>query len=291
MIGKYRWLRLWAPIVGRAAWLFYPIAAIAGSIAWRVRPACRKRLIRNLLPLCDGDAERAIAEAKLAYRNLARYWVDVCSIPHRDMANFERDHLRILNPERLEVLSRPGPVMLVSAHAGSVELALQALTFRGRPFVALVEDLEPPEMARYLLQLRSAAGGTFYPADFGGVRACLEALKEGGVLGMLADRDIQGTGACVLLAGKPVKLPRGPWELARRTGATVIPVFGRRSWRDEFTLTIEQPFTVSPYGTSDAAVREAIEHWARLLEANLRRAPGQWTVLEDFWEVHRCGEG
>ena len=38
-------------------------------------------------------------------------------------------------------------------------------------------------------------------------------------------------------------------------------------------------------------IREAIERWCSILEKHLRRDPAQWTVLEDFWEVHRCGEG
>lgn len=289
MISQYTWMRVAAPIVGRLPAVFYPAAAVAGWIAWRLRPAQRRNLIRNMLPLCDGDRKRAVAQAKLAYRNLGRYWVDVTTIPHREMRTFERDHIRLVNGERLEVLSRPGPVMLVSAHIGSVELTLQAITFRGRPFVALVEDLKSEGLSDYLIALRSSAGGRFYPADFGGVRACLAALKAGQVVGLLADRDLQGSGMCVDLAGRRVKLPRGPWELARRTHATVVPVFASRDWSDRFTVRIEEPFTVPCGRDPETDIRDAIERWARLLEADLRHEPGQWTLLEDFWRVHRCG--
>lgn len=291
MISQLAWMRLAAPIVGRLPVVFYPAAAAAGWIAWRVRPEERRNLIRNMLPLCAGDRKRAVAQAKLAYRNLGRYWVDVTTIPHREMRSFERDHITLVGGERLEVLSRPGPVMLVSAHAGSVELTLQAITFRGRPFVALVEDLESEGLSDYLIALRSAAGGKFYPADFGGVRACLAALKAGQVVGLLADRDLQGSGMCVQLAGRDVKLPRGPWELARRTRATVVPVFASRSWSDRFTVRVEAPFVVPCTGDPEADVREAIDRWALLLETELRREPGQWTLLEDFWKVHACGPG
>lgn len=291
MMSRYRWLRLSAPIVGRVPWLAYPVAAAAGWATWRVKRRGRRNLIRNMLVLCDGDRRRALAQARLVYRNVCRYWVDVETIPHRDMANFERDHMTINGAEHLGVLNAPGPVLIVSAHTGNAELALQAITFRGRKFTALVEAVQPPQFAAYLLKLRSAAGGHFFTAGFGGVRACLESLQAGEVVGMMADRDIQGTGICAELAGRHVRLPKGPWEIARRTGATVLPVFASRNWKDHITVTAFEPFCVHRSDDAEADVRRAIDRWAKVLEERLKAKPGQWIVLEDFWRVHRCGQG
>ena len=290
-MNRYHWLRLLAPVMGRFPAASYPIAAAAGWLTWHLQPRMRRTLLRNVLPFCDGDRARARSEGRRALRNIGRYWVDVASIPHRDMANFERDHIRLVNGERLDVLKDPGPVLVVSAHTGNPELCLQAITFRGRQFTALVENIQPPAMGRYLLNLRSSAGGRFEVASIGGVRAVLEALRAGEVAGIVADRDIQGTGVCVQLAGRPVKIARGPWELARRTGATVLPVFATRDWRDGFTVRVEEPFKVDCIAPLEEAVRDAAEHFAGLLEAHLRREPGQWTVSEDFWSVHRCAKG
>jgi phosphatidylinositol dimannoside acyltransferase len=289
-MSRHRVLRVLAPIIGRVPWLSYPVADAIASTLWYVKGTHRNHLIRNILPFCDGNRVRAVAAAREAYRNIARYWVDITTVPHREMANFERDHLTILHGERLAVIERPGPVIVVSAHTGNTELALQALTFRGRPFVALVESIQPPELANVLQKMRSSAGGEFHFADFGGIRACVEKLRDGGTVGLVADRDIQGTGTCVRLAGRMVKLPVGPWELARKTGATVLPVFAIRERSDHFIVEVEEPFTVGCHdGDREAAVNRAVERWAGLLETHLRRNPGQWTVLEDFWQVHRCG--
>ncbi len=287
-MNRYLLLRALAPLVGRLPGVFYPLAAAGAWLAWRVKPRARRSLLRNLLPFCDGDRALASAEARRAFLNIARYWVDVATLPHRDMANFERDHLTLVNGERLDVLKRPGPVLVVSAHAGNPELCLQAITFRGRQFTALVENIRPPQMARYLLKLRSSAGGRFEVASIGGIRAVLEALRAGEVVGIVADRDLQGTGVCVELARRPVRLPRGPWELARRTGATVLPVFASRDRRDHFTVRVEEPFMVGCDAPLEDAVREAANRFGALVEAHVRRQPGQWTVTEDFWGVHRC---
>ena len=290
MINKYHAMRVLAPVIGRMPWLFYPVATAAGSAAWYVSPSNRRHLLRNVVPFCDGDHERAITAARRAYRNIARYWVDVATLPHRDMANFTASNLTIVNGDRLAVIDRPGPVIVVSAHMGNAELALQALTFRGRPFVALVEKVRPVKLGEYLLRLRQTGGGQFERADFKGIRACLETLRSGGTVAIMADRDIQGTGMCASLGGRTVKLPRGPWELARKTGATVLPVFATRLRQDHFALEVEEPFTVGcTEGDAETDVRGAIDRWALVLEAQLRRHPGQWTVLEDFWRTHRCG--
>jgi len=288
-MGRLLLLRLLGPLVGRTLWLSYPVASVAGRVAWHTQRGRRRNLIRNMLPLVDGDRGRARAEGLRAYQEVARYWVDLVSLPYRSMADFERDHLRIENDRWLAVLDRACPIIAVSAHTADVELAIQALTYRGRPFVALVEELDPPPLAAYLTRLRTAAGGRFYEANFAGLRGLLEAIERGEIVGMMGDRDLQGRGICVELAGRQVRLPRGPWELARRTGALVLPVFTIRERRDHFTVRFEEPFGIPRGPDEELDIEAAARRWAGTLEAHLRRNPGQWTVLEDFWAVHRCG--
>jgi KDO2-lipid IV(A) lauroyltransferase len=223
------------------------------------------------------------------FQNVCRYWVDLVSIPYRDMSAFERKNLKIDHPDRLVALEAEGPVVAVSAHTGNAELAVQALTWRGRPYVALVERLEPPRVAEHVARLRTAAGGAFHEADFEGLKELIAALRRGEIIGVMGDRDIQHTGVCVQLAGRQVRLPRGPWDLARRTDALVVPIFTTRLHGDHFALHVEEPFQVPHTDEPDDDARIAAERFARILEAHLRREPGQWAVLEDYWKVHRCG--
>ena len=284
-------MRVAAQTAGRVPGVAYPLAPVVGWAVWHTSPATRRRVIRNMLPLCDGDPRRARREARRALTHVQAYFLDLATLPHRDMSRFEAEHLEIFHGQRLELLRSGEPVLLVSAHTGNAELAIQALTYRGRSFVALVERLEPRDWAEYMLKLRSSAGGTFLEAGFGGVRACIETLRNGGVVGVMGDRDIQHTGVCVRLFDRPVKLPRGPWELARRTGAIVLPIFSSRKRGDQFRIDVEEPFRVTETDDAEADIRGAAERFAGLLERHLRRDPGQWAVLEDFWRVHACGEG
>lgn len=286
--------RLWIframqPFIARFPGVSYRLAPIAGWFAYHFQPTVRRNVVRNMLPLVDGDLAAAKRAARHALRNVSQYWVDLCTVPARDMSTFEAEHLEVMNGERLARLADEGPVVVVSAHTGNAELAIQAFTYRGRPFVALVEAQQPPAWSAFVLRQRSAAGGTFYETNFGGIRACLETLRNGGLAGFMADRDIQGTGMCVELAGRPVRLPVGPWEIARRTRATVFPIFSARIERDRFRVYVEEPFKVGETANETEDLAGAITRFAGLLEAHLRRDPGQWALTENFWKVHRCG--
>jgi len=287
--GRLWVLRCFQPFVARFPGPFYVIAPWVGWLAFQLRPEMRRKVVRNMLPLVGGDQRAARAAALEASQNIARYFVDLCTIPERLMERFEADHLELVNGERLTALREPGPVIAMSAHSGNAELAIQALTFRGRPFVALVEAQRPRAWSRYLLKLRSSAGGRFYETSFQGIRACLETLQEGGLVGFMGDRDMQGNGACVELCGRNVRLPRGPWEIARRSQALVLPVFTARVGRDRFRLYVEEPFRVGQSDDEEADILSAVERFGRLLEVHLKRDPGQWAFTEDFWRVHSCG--
>lgn len=276
-------------MVGRFPQPAYALARAVGWLAWKLRRGARARVVDNLLPACGGDRGRAHGASLTAFRNVASYYVDLASFPYRDHASFEREHIQLVGEERVPALFEPGPVIIASGHTGNPELALIAMAQRGRRWVELVEPMQPPALGRELARLREAGGGVVAEADLGGTRRALRELREGGLVALVVDRDLSGGGVCVTLLGRRALLPRGPWEMARRTGATVAPLFAARRFADDQTVWIEEPFTVPGDGDPEEAIRAAAQRWADLFGAHLRRDPGQWTVLEPFWEAHACG--
>ncbi len=269
----------------------YAVADAAAALLWAVRFRLRRTAVENLLPVV-GTRGAAFRSSFGVFRNVARYYVDLALIPKRPPASFERAHVYVENPQLLPLVDAPGPTVFVTAHFGHPDQLVQFLTTRRPDFVALVEPLQPREVSDFVNALRAAHGGTFLPLGAAAVRRCLEQLRAGGAVALVADRDLTGTGVCVELCGRRARLPRGPWELARRTGARVVPVFFWRLARGEFAARIEPEVRVASDLPLEEAVARACQEWARLLERHLRRHPDQWLVLEPFWEVHRChGEG
>lgn len=282
-------LKLAAPIAARFPGAFYVLAEWVGALWWYVMRGLRRRIYANQLVISEGDEARARDATKRALVNLCKYYVDLATIRRQDLDTFEARHVTFSNPERLEVLQANVPLIALSAHMGNAELGVKMLLGRGREFVALVQPLRPRAYFREVSRLRSAAGGRYYEAGFAGLRACVKELQAGGIVALLGDRDIQGHGVCVEMFGRKTRLPKGPFELARQTGALIVPVFVSRRRADDMVVWIEEPMCVEPGGDAEETIRQAVQKWARLLERNLRSDPGQWTVTEDFWRVHGCG--
>ena len=45
--------------------------------------------------------------------------------------------------------------------------------------------------------------------------------------------------------GAPARLPQGAVELARRTGAAIVPIFGLRLPKHRYRMIVEPPFVMS----------------------------------------------
>ncbi len=282
-------LKLALPVAGRFPRPAYALARTAGWLAWRLRRGARRRVTNNLLPACGGDHALAIAASQKTFQNIASYYVDLATLPFRNGPTFEQEHIRLMGREHLPALLKPGPVLVASAHTGNPELAMLAVTQRGRSLVELVEPLSPPALSREMTRLREFAGGKVVYADYRGTREAFRKLRAGGMVAVMADRNLGRGGICTNLLGQKVLLPRGPWELARRSGATVVPLFLSRNFADDQTVWIEEPFTVPGEGDRDEALKSAAQHWANFFGTHLERDAGQWTVLEAFWETHSCG--
>ena len=86
---------------------------------------------------------------------------------------------------------------------------------------AVAERIEPPELFDFFVEQRAAMGLTIVPLDSRSGGALLSTLRDGGLVGLLCDRDIEGTGVEVEFFGERTTMPGGAATLALRTGATL----------------------------------------------------------------------
>jgi hypothetical protein len=106
----------------------------------------------------------------------------------------------------------------------------------GLGMTCVAEELEPPELFEWFKAKRESIGIKIEPLDAHAGTVLLANLKDGGVVGLLCDRDIQDNGIEVEFFGERVTIPGGPATLALRTGRDagrggVLHGPGRRSLR------------------------------------------------------------
>jgi KDO2-lipid IV(A) lauroyltransferase len=175
----------------------------------------------------------------------------------------------------------------VSAHFGNPEMAVQGLAAAGVSMFALTEPLRPKALSDFTHWLRFQHGHDYKTVGFGGVKEAFRRLRSGGVIAILLDRDIGGTGVPMQFCGAETRMPLGAVELALRTGADLIPGWAWRIKGYRFRARIGPPMELVRTDDFDADVRLNAQRLLAIFEDRLRSDPGQWAVLEPIWAKER----
>jgi KDO2-lipid IV(A) lauroyltransferase len=273
--------------------VLYRICDLAGELLFLLAPRLRRRVIDNMRHVLGPAASRGEVRraARKVFRNVARYYADLITIPRLDVRQFyeRRLHYWGFDEYIAPALGDGRGVIVVSCHFGSPELAIQGLIPLGVKALCLTEPLSPPRLSRLVDRLRSSQGHTFLPVSVGSVKAAIRYLKRGGLVALMGDRDVEGPRALLPFLGQETYIPTGPVELAMRTGAVLVPVFSyRRDGRIE--VVVEPPLDLERTGSVEEDVRLNTLRFLHCFERHLRRDPGQWIVMEAIWDS-QPGEG
>lgn len=284
---KYWALRLLVDVLGRLpAGVLYPAASALGTLAWYASPRIRSVTRDHMahIPRFSDDSAARDRAARDCARSAAYYYVDFARGAPLT-ADQSLDEI-----ERFEGIERwydgretgCGAVM-ISAHVGAPEHLVRAAGAVGLEVLVLTERLAPPRVNEFVHRMRQRPGVRFVEADLGGVREALAHLRGGGLVAILADRDIQANGREVVLFGERTRLPSGPVELALRTGAPIIPGVGLRLGAARYAATMLEPLDFPRTGNREADIEAGMRALAHALEQCIERAPEQWFALQPIW--------
>jgi KDO2-lipid IV(A) lauroyltransferase len=286
---RYRIMAFLAWLARRApATVTYALAGLAGRLAYFLNAHARAVAEANIRHvLGPGASRRNVQRAvKGCFRAAAYYYADLARTPLMDPERFFRHNLRVSGFEHIERAHAAGKGLVIATiHYGNPEYVAQCMSARGYSFFALTEPIEPQALADLYQVLRSSQGQTFMPVSRSGIKAAIRHVRAGGVLCIVCDRDIQHAGVEVPFFGASARLPAGAVDLARHTGAALIPAVARRVGRDRFRLYVEPPMTLCHTGHNDEDTRANVARLIQHFEPYIRRDPSQWFVLEEpIWD-------
>ncbi len=147
---------------------------------------------------------------------------------------------------------------------------------------AVVEQLEPPELFDWFVELRRAYGIEVIPLGPNALARLVRAVKNRDIVCLLSDRDISGTGIEVDFFGEKTTLPAGPALLARRTGAPLLPTAVYYRGRSRLGL-VAPPIWCSTEAGVRQEVQRVTQELAWAMERLIAAAPDQWHLLEPNW--------
>ncbi|MBI3323709.1 MAG: mitochondrial fission ELM1 family protein [Candidatus Omnitrophica bacterium] len=228
-------------------------------------PGQRRRLIRRL------------------FGNLGAGLIEMLRLPAVDQAYFER-YIEVQGKEHFIQASQAGrPILFLTAHFGNWEMCSIAAAFLGFPIVALARaQSQLPRLYRLLVSYRESKGCRVVHKG-GAMRRLFKTLSEGGLVGIVGDQSSR-QGIPVEFFGRPALFATGPFELARATGALIVPAFMHRLRGPHQRLIIGPPLELRTDGEPQALVREAIERFAALLRRHIEQDPDQWLWAHKRWK-------
>jgi phosphatidylinositol dimannoside acyltransferase len=109
-------------------------------------------------------------------------------------------------------------------------------------------------------------------------RTLTRRLRDGGLVCLVADRDLTASGVEVSFFGEPARLPAGPARLASLTGALLVPAFPSFT-PDGWAATMGDPIPVPERAGRDD-VAKATQALADALATMIATAPQDWHMLQ-----------
>ena len=253
---------------------------LAGRVADRVHRADSRsvqRLRGNLArvrPDLDPDALDELTHR--AVRSYLRYWAESFRLPSWPIEDVVR-RTRTVDEHLLRDAHASGGVILALPHMANWDWAGAWACATGMPLTTVAERLRPERLYDAFVAYRTSLGMEILPAgDPSVTRTLVERLQEGRLVCLLADRDMSRSGTEVSLCGRPVRMPRGPAVLARRTGAPLIPVTLAYDG-PELVLTFHPPVPVVEGDGGATAMMQAV---ADRFSAALRVHAEDWHMMQ-----------
>jgi len=187
--------------------------------------------------------------------------------------------------DRLEEALESGQgVVLALPHVGSWEWGGAFLATAGHPMTTVAERVEPEELFEWFLEQRREIGLDVLPLDDEATgRTLLKVLREGGLVGLVCDRDLVGNGIEVEFFGERTTLPAGPATLALRTGSLLFPAAVFAGPAEHHFAVVTTPVDTARGGTLRTDVARITQELAHRFEWLIRRAPEQWHLYQPNW--------
>src|SRR5699024_1285109 len=166
--------------------------------SWRTRDAGTRNLERNLRrPLGPGSTDAQLrALSKAGMRSYMRYFYEMFRLPAMG-EEYILSHTRAVGVEVLKKHVRSGRGVVVALpHMGNWDHAGAWITLQGIPLTTIAQRLRPESLFRRFTTYRESLGMEVLPLTGGAntVGTLARRLRAGGLVCLLADRDVQGTG-------------------------------------------------------------------------------------------------
>jgi KDO2-lipid IV(A) lauroyltransferase len=245
---------------------------------------------------------------RVAFANVAIAFPDLPAPARRRLARRAWQHLGMTLVELARFLDRPldatlaeltldglehiravmaehGRALVLTAHLGNWEYLTASHRLMGYPLAIVVRPLDSPMLDVLAATIRRKTGAELIDKR-GALRPVLQALRRGGLVGILLDQNAtRREGVFVPFFGRAASTSRSLALLALRTGTPIVPIFIRREGPGRHRVVIEPPLPLPAANDLEAAIVELTARCTATIEAAVRQTPEQWLWSHDRWRT------
>jgi phosphatidylinositol dimannoside acyltransferase len=255
------------------------------DVAWRRQGTKVRTLETNLVRVLgyDVDGKYLRSVSRQSMRSYARYWLEVFRLPVMPMERLlEGMHTEGPFDKAFATLAAGRGVVFALPHMGNWDQAgAWIVNQSGHSVTTVAERLKPESVYEKFLAFREGLGMEVLPAS-GGARPfgiLAQRLRAGGVVVLVADRDMTGNGQEVEFFGEATRMEAGSAALAIQTGAALMPVvlwFTQTGWG----VRIGDEIPVPAEGSRKEQRAAMMQQVARFFEDGIREFPADWHMLQ-----------
>ncbi|MFD6248017.1 phosphatidylinositol mannoside acyltransferase [Streptomyces roseolus] len=267
-----------------------PVAKSLGrkiaDTVWKRRGKGVLRLEANLARVVpDATPERLAELSKAGMRSYMRYWMESFRLPawsrERAANSFTIKGEDVLK----DAMASDRGVIIALPHMGNWDLAGVWVTRAlGVPFTTVAERLKPESLYDRFVAYRESLGMEVLPHTGGAAFGTLaRRLRGGGLVCLVADRDLSASGVEVSFFGEAARMPAGPAMLALQTGAVLLPV---TLWYDDTDVMrgeVHAPVEVPESGTRGEKASLMTQALADTFAGAIADHPEDWHMLQRLW--------
>ena len=295
--------------------IMYGLANGLAGLAWIL--GVRRQIVFNNLNRAFGrekDPQEIRAIAREAYRNIAKNICELLRVFKFSRAEIDKI-FTIQGREYLDAaLARGKGVIGLSAHLGNFPLMGAKLIQEGYSCTSFIYGASDARVVRLFFAIGHHLGFSLIPTSpsYASVRQSLKWLRENKVLCIQADRN-SPQGVFVDFFGYPAATPIGPVVLAKRTGATVLPMFVIREMnnkealpqsgknlvnraslvegasearpRSKHRIIFGPPVELEITGNKEKDILVNSAKFTKIIESYVRKYPEQWLWTYRRWKT------
>ncbi|WP_406352492.1 phosphatidylinositol mannoside acyltransferase [Streptomyces sp. NBC_01635] len=267
-----------------------PVAVRLGrtiaDLAWKRRGQGVQRLESNYARVVPGAGPERLAElSRAGMRSYLRYWMESFRLPAWSPERIANG-IDIKDIHRVtDGMAAGKGVVLALPHLANWDLAgAWATTGLGIPFTTVAERLKPETLYDRFVAYREDLGMEVLPHSGGSAFGTLaRRLRDGGLVCLVADRDLSASGVEVEFFGETARMPAGPALLAQHTGALLLPA---TLWYDDSPVMrgrVHPAVPVPESGTRAEKTSVMTQALADAFATGIADHPEDWHMLQRLW--------